>query len=268
MYTTFSQDVDHAGVPNSQLVKEGDEVAVKFGEKSAAEQNSVYIAWEMLMEPKYEILRTCIYTNEEERQRFRQLVVNAVMATDIMDRELQSVRKNRWDKAFCDGSDEANGSSVDESITHVDQSRKATSVIEHIIQASDVAHTMQHWHIFRRWNERLFDEMYIAYKMGRTGGDPSIGWYQGQIGFFDNYIIPLAKKLKECGVFGVAGNEYLSYALENRREWELKGQEESEVMLVNFNLRHGFWSEHQLMEGANMIPENEPLPELPLKGKS
>jgi hypothetical protein len=37
-------------------------------------------------------------------------------------------------------------------------------------------------------------------------------------------VIPLAKKLKECGVFGVASDEYLTYALENRREWETRGK--------------------------------------------
>lgn len=42
--------------------------------------------------------------------------------------------------------------------------------------------------------------------------------------FFDNYVIPLAKKLKECGVFGVSSDEYLNYALENRREWANKGE--------------------------------------------
>ena len=36
--------------------------------------------------------------------------------------------------------------------------------------------------------------------------------------------IPLAKKLKECGVFGVSSDEYLNYALENRQEWEAKGE--------------------------------------------
>ena len=36
--------------------------------------------------------------------------------------------------------------------------------------------------------------------------------------------IPLAKKLKNCGVFGVSSNEYLDYALKNRQEWEKKGQ--------------------------------------------
>jgi hypothetical protein len=34
----------------------------------------------------------------------------------------------------------------------------------------------------------------------------------------------LAKKLKECGVFGVSSDEYLNYALQNRAEWETKGE--------------------------------------------
>ena len=36
-------------------------------------------------------------------------------------------------------------------------------VVEHLIQASDVAHTMQHWQVYAKWNERLFVEMYTAY---------------------------------------------------------------------------------------------------------
>ena len=33
---------------------------------------------------------------------------------------------------------------------------QATVVVEHLLQASNVAHTMQHWHIYRKWNDRLF----------------------------------------------------------------------------------------------------------------
>lgn len=73
---------------------------------------------------------------------------------------------------------------------------------------------------------------------------------KGEIGFFDYYstlyfcisiwrldqaqtspflnsftlVIPLAKKLKECGVFGVSSDEYLQYAEANRKEWEIKGE--------------------------------------------
>ena len=82
---------------------------------------------------------------------------------------------------------------------------------------------MQHWHVYLKWNERLFREMYKAFLEGRIENDPSKGWYQGEIGFFDFYLIPLGRKLKECGVFGVSSDEYLNYALANRKEWELKG---------------------------------------------
>ena len=41
----------------------------------------------------------------------------------------------------------------------------------------------------------------------------------------DEIQIPLAKKLKECQVFGVASDEYLQYAEANRREWEVKGDD-------------------------------------------
>ena len=54
--------------------------------------------------------------------------------------------------------------------------------------------------------------------------DPSKGWYKGEIGFFDFYIIPLAKKLESCGVFGVSSHEYLNYAQMNRDEWEREGE--------------------------------------------
>jgi hypothetical protein len=61
--------------------------------------------------------------------------------------------------------------------------------------------------------------------MGRADQDPSMNWYHGEIGFFDYYVIPLAKKLKECGVFGVSSDEYLNYALQNREEWVTRGEE-------------------------------------------
>lgn len=212
-------DTDHAGVSNMQLVKEGSALAKFFKEKSVAEQNSIAVAWEKLMDPRFGELRKCIYSEPSELDRFRQLIVNNVLATDLFDKELQSVRKKRWDMAFQRLASSSDSSALD------DVNRKATVVMEHLIQASDVAHTMQHWHIYQKWNERLFAEMMAAFKSGRMGGDPSENWYQGELGFFDNYIIPLANKLKECGVFGVSSDEYLNYALENRREWANKGEE-------------------------------------------
>jgi hypothetical protein len=164
-----------------------------------------------------------LFRNQEDLIRFRKLVVNGVMATDIADKELKILRNNRWDKAFkINQIDEASPSQKDQRDV---VNRKATIVIEHLIQASDVSHTMQHWHVFRKWNQALFEEMYEAYRSGRAEKNPADFWYEGEIGFFDYYIIPLAKKLKDCGVFGVSSDEYLNYAMKNREEWENRGKE-------------------------------------------
>ncbi|KAL3916977.1 MAG: hypothetical protein SGILL_004926, partial [Bacillariaceae sp.] len=217
-FSALLHDVDHSGVTNATLVQEGTDAAVLYGNKSVAEQNSIDLAWHLLMEDDFDDLRQAIYATESELLRFRQLVVNTILATDIMDKDLKKLREERWDKAF--------SSDVDSSCTLVgNMNRKGTIVIEHLIQASDVAHTMQHFHIYKKWNERLFMEMYKAYKAGRTSTDPSDGWYKGELGFFDFYILPLAKKLDTCGVFGVSSHEYLNYAQENRSEWEAKGMQ-------------------------------------------
>lgn len=67
--------------------------------------------------------------------------------------------------------------------------------------------------------------MYVSYTSGRTDSDPSEGWYNGELWFFDNYVIPLAKKLKDCGVFGVSSDECLNYAVENRNMWKAMGEQ-------------------------------------------
>lgn len=132
--------VDHTGVSNSQLVKEQAAIAVAYNGKSVAEQNSIDLAWNILLDPKYTDLRDSIYTNQAEYTQFRQLVVNVVLATDIFDQELSELRKNRWNKVF-------DVASLEEPMAN-GVNRKATVVIEHMIQASDVAHTMQHASLF------------------------------------------------------------------------------------------------------------------------
>ena len=234
--TAIIHDVGHAGVPNGQLMKENKQLAAKYRNKSVAEQNSVDVAWNLLQDDCYKDLRHAIYETDEERIRFRHLVVNSVLATDIFDPDLIKLRNSRWEKAFkttvaADDADDVSSDVVDTSkqdASKQDRDRKATIVIEHLIQASDVAHTMQHWHVYCKWNRKLFEEMRKAHQEGRCpddAKDPSTNWYQGELWFYDNYIIPLAKKLEECGVFGVSSDEYLNYALANRQEWESKGRD-------------------------------------------
>ncbi|KAL3940795.1 MAG: hypothetical protein SGBAC_004733 [Bacillariaceae sp.] len=224
-FSALIHDAKHPGVSNGTLSNENHEMAIRFNHKSSAEQNSVVVMWDLFLLDKFDALRDAMFGGNMERlRRFRQIVVNSVLATDIFDRELRDVRERRWTKAFPDDGVSALSAASFETDS-LEGDLRATIVIEYIIQASDVVHTMQHWTVYQKWNKRLFFEMMSAYKAGRVDKDPSEGWYGGELWFFDNYIIPLAKKLRDCGVFGASCDEVLDYARDNRLEWEQKGKE-------------------------------------------
>eukprot|EP00980_Cylindrotheca_fusiformis_P002008 scaffold444_cov109-Cylindrotheca_fusiformis.AAC.5 len=218
-------DVGHQGVPNSRLAEEKPDLADKYGHKSIAEQNSIDVAWDILMSSRFTNLRHCLFESAAERGRFRKLLVNCVMATDIFDQDLRALRQSRWDTVF--NNDKSPNPDVSQRYC------KATLVIEHIMQASDVAHTMQAWEIYRHWNECLFHEMYDAFLDGRAETDPSDGWYQGELWFFDNWVVPLAQNLKKCGVLDVLSNQLIKQAKHNRLKWELEGEEISQELAKN-----------------------------------
>ena len=227
VFSALMHDANHPGVPNAVLVQEQTVEAQRY-RQSIAEQHSIDLVWKLLLSPAYTELRSCIYRTPQEFQRFRQLVVNTVLATDIVDKDLNALRKARWEVAFAAESSDTGGSNStttpaspsplvlrqqqqqqesppvpqpnpeQEKQVLLSTNRKATIVIEHLIQASDVAHTMQHWQVYRTWNERFFLEMYHGYCTGRsaTGTDPSLGWYQGEIGFFTFISFPWPKSWK------------------------------------------------------------------------
>ena len=73
------------------------------------------------------------------------------MFRPVRAQELGALRKARWNKAFSTDSKDEGGVEHESQKDQID--RKATIVIEHIVQAADVSHMMQHWHIYLKWNE-------------------------------------------------------------------------------------------------------------------
>jgi hypothetical protein len=115
--------VDHRGISNEDLADADPELNAKYGGKAITEKLSFDKAWDKLMSPYFENLRRCIYANEEEKKRFRQVMVNSVLACDHEDPEAQAKRQDRWDLSF-------GPAAIEE-----DPNRKATSVIEALMQA-------------------------------------------------------------------------------------------------------------------------------------
>ena len=103
------------------------------------------------------------------------------------------------------------------------QDLKVAITLEQLMQVADVAHTVQSWENFIKWNTRLFIELYSAYISGR-GKDPSKDWFKGQISFYDFYIIPLVTRLQQTDVFGDMGNIFKENAIANKERWLNQGE--------------------------------------------
>jgi hypothetical protein len=78
VFSALIHDVDYQGVPNTQPLADKTDIAAFHKGGSIAEQNSVDLAWELLMNNDYVDLRAAIYVGDGEKVRFRQLVVNLV----------------------------------------------------------------------------------------------------------------------------------------------------------------------------------------------
>lgn len=53
-----------------------------------------------LPDNKFMKLREFLFPTQDDLARFRQILVNVVLATDLFDKEMNDLRRSRWDKAF------------------------------------------------------------------------------------------------------------------------------------------------------------------------
>jgi 3'5'-cyclic nucleotide phosphodiesterase/Adenylate and Guanylate cyclase catalytic domain len=121
VFSALIHDVGHSGVSNQRLAMEAPEIAEKYDHRSIAERRSLDIAFALLQQPRFQKLRRCIYQTEAECVRFRNVVVNCVLATDIFEKEGSALRNARWDAAF---------HQKEKAPDHVlDMNRKATIVL-------------------------------------------------------------------------------------------------------------------------------------------
>ena len=208
LFAALSHDCAHRGIPN-----QGEVMAEEYGGRCISEQQSLNRFWTMFMSDDFQTLRTFVFADSDELVLFRQCLVNMTIASTIADETSQASFQDRWEKAF--------GTKATPTGTHL----RATVVLELLMQASRIGHTMQHWHIFQKWNERLYQEKSLAYKQGNATDDPSGEWYKKELAFFDDFVIPIAEKIRDCQVFGDKSDECFGYANKNRDKFEANGED-------------------------------------------
>lgn len=115
------------------------------------------------------------------------------------------------------------GDIIEEFSSSKEDSLKSIVVLEWMMKAADVSSLMQSFSNFMKWSSRLYDEIYIACRDGRTAVNPANGWNENQLTFFDSYITQLAVGLRDTDVFGEAGILFLENVHRNRERWILDG---------------------------------------------
>jgi hypothetical protein len=108
---------------------------------------------------------------------------------------------------------------------------RATVVLELFLKAADVSHNLQGWVTMEKWSSKLFLEVKSAHEAGR-GDDPEPGWYENQIGFLESYLIPIARRLHDTGVFGPhIGPIFEQIVMFNLERWISDGMEVTEAVV-------------------------------------
>ena len=87
VFSALIHDVDHTGITNRQLVDEADDLALLYNDQSVAEQRSLAVAFSTLLSPDFDRLRDVMFATREDYQRFRGVVIDLVLATDIASPE-------------------------------------------------------------------------------------------------------------------------------------------------------------------------------------
>jgi hypothetical protein len=72
--------------------------------------------------------------------------------------------------------------------------------------------------------------------VAKRGFDPQEKWFENQIGFLESYLLPVARRLEDTGVFGEEIGQMFTATVEaNRDRWLTQGYEETQTIIAAGN---------------------------------
>jgi len=258
IFACLIHDVEHTGQSNKILQAKGDAIAKKYPGPSA-ERNSIQTALDLLFSFKYKSIRKAIFPRVEDRFQFGKCIFWAILCTDIASLETMKKGLSRFDVVHTVREEmkasekehltlksciydvqlcpvlpylkevvkylrltQKNIDDNPEELVITQDKLENCVVVEHLMQVCDVAHLMQGWEIFLKFNYRLYKELMACHEAGAMP-DPSPNWNVGQIGFFTNYVIPLAERVEKICGSDISPLTLSKNAIANMKRWQEDG---------------------------------------------
>ena len=176
----------------------------------------------------------------QQGMKFRQRV--GIMRTvDLSGETIENFSRRRSSIRPASLAENSDGNKKDQNLNQLEEydepdDLRATVVMETILLSCDVAHNLQGFDPMLKWSQKLFWELYDANKAGR-GFDPSPGWVGGQTGFLQGYVLPLARKLGNTGVFSnQIGPLFAEIVEDTSDQWEIHGEDVTALLLSKRDL--------------------------------
>mmetsp|Transcript_3823 Transcript_3823/g.8537 ORF Transcript_3823/g.8537 Transcript_3823/m.8537 type:complete len:1220 (+) Transcript_3823:92-3751(+) len=252
VFSALLHDAGHTGMSNKFLIDSRHALSKKYGKDvPIAEKQSIDIALEILFRPEYETMRKSIIPGDLDKVHFAKDLFQSILVTDIASPdcvklglkryEVSQDEHGEYDSGLCPLAcyieDVFEGVDLDEGvkeeypeefiITHTGLQGCVRN--EHLMLLSDISHLLQSWENFVKWNFRLYKEINVCFKQG-LGNDPRGGWCQGQIGFLDHYILPLAKR-SHIYFNKEFADALVKNGLNNRRLWMEHGIKATSIIV-------------------------------------
>lgn len=257
IFSALIHDAGHTGMTNKILEEQNNPLATRYNQdgEPIAERYSLDLAFERLFNNKCDDFLSAIIPTEIDKIKLCQVLFHSVLSTDITSKDRNQFSIKRYQLASDQVFDESAlieeprmcplasylkqyfdvvglpSSAIQKypkefKTTH--SSLQVCVLNEHVMLVSDIAHLMQCWNNFIKWNFRLYKEIKSCHDRGLCD-DPTNGWYDGQIWFLVNYVIPLATRFKSYFTSSF-GDDLVKQAERNLHQWEIHGGKASKLM--------------------------------------
>jgi hypothetical protein len=225
VYSALIHDVDHLGVPNVELIKQKHPHAIRYHDQSVAENHSIAVGLETLEKPGFELWKGW---NEEDKLKFRHIIIELVLCTDIADFYKKKVAFIRFDEGFNNnGSNSSSCSSSGSStlIYKIEEFNYRLPFFMIALRAADVSGSMQSSQTFHIWAKKYFDEVTDAALHGKGSPMDLEAYCNSQIGYMNGHVKMLIDKLRTTSILKDSfSSMLLSNIVMNIEDWKINGK--------------------------------------------
>uniref|UniRef100_A0A7S1BMB6 Phosphodiesterase n=1 Tax=Corethron hystrix TaxID=216773 RepID=A0A7S1BMB6_9STRA len=262
IFSVLIHDVAHTGMSNKILLDQNHAFVGKYGCVSTAETLSIDLSINILFHNEFSKIKCAILPTIHHKIKFGKVIFSSILCTDIASSDRMKMCKMRFDTlkdtldnsqhdmqpkkevcgpqlcklvSFKENFHKFSFLSDEELETYhselvcTQETLKSMVLTESLMQTADIAHTMQDWKNFLKWNYRLYKELMNCHRQGFMH-NPSQHWSQGEIGFFEGYVIPLATRTEFC--FRNAPLKLVKLANNNLRRWRIQGDAVTKLFIL------------------------------------